>query len=177
MSVALDERPADTETPLGLSIRPTADEDNGYILGSWSEAYKLSPANRGRSWINYKRDVLPGLRECLMRPDTTIVGAYMGPSIVGWIAFCRGKRVDVVHWVHTRFRVGADGERLRRRGIMATLWDACELSQRIGYTHLGGRPRHPGAGESTRRSDEWVCDWLRERAVVVTHIAYEEWKR
>lgn len=167
--------PADTALPVSIS-RPS-DSDRRYVLGSWSEAWKLVPPNADQSWFFYKRERVPLLRAVLERPDTELLGAYSGGNIVGWLALCRMRRVDIVHWVHTRFRVGHDGDKLRKRRVMAQLFDAAELKPHLAYTFRGPRPRHPHPGESRERSDEMVSSWLVDRGHHVAYIPYQEWSK
>lgn len=162
---------------LALVIRPVRPEDLGYVLGSWKEAHKRAPKLVNMAWSTFNERVKPQLRACLERPDTELTGAYLDGMIVGWLACSRGRRVDVVHWVHTRFQLPHyDGrvEEFRRRGIMRALFDAAHLQPRLAYTFRGPIPKHR-AGAKPQSSDEWIVRWLGRRGHAVTYVLYKEW--
>lgn len=163
------------ETPAGgdLVLSLMADDELPYVLGSWSEGYKFSERNAKLSWAIYKKHVVPELAAVLGRSDTFVLCARQGDVIVGWIAYCRGRSVDTVHWVHTRFRIGESGSPLRRNGIMTELINAASGRDRIVYTHRGPKPKHRGGVTS----DEWISRWLAGRGVIAVFVPYEEWKK
>jgi hypothetical protein len=158
-----------------VTIGPVVDDERAYCAGSWAESYKLSPGHQQLPWGAYKRVVVPELKQVLDSPATSILAARSGGQIVGWLALSRGRRIHACHWVHTRFRVGQDGEQLRRRGVMTALFEAAQLGHRFIYTHRGPVPRH-GADRSTT-SDEWIAKALAERGVFATFVHYQEWIR
>lgn len=152
-----------------------ADDAQGYIRGSWAEGYKLAPRMARLPWPVYKRTVAPALAAVLERPDTELLIAERAGSIVGWIALSRGPRVDTVHWVHTRFRVGAEGELLRRRGIMTALFDAADLHRRIAYTFRGPEPRGRDRHTNRLTADERIARWLASRGVTAAFVDIKDW--
>lgn len=160
-------------SPLAIALRPvTTDRDRAYVLDKWCEDYKHTPENRKLSWSLYKRHVLPHLRGVLDRIDTHILGAYVGESLVGWIAYAPGRRVGTVHWVRVRTAVGREPnvEPMRLRGVMASLFDAVHLGSRCVYTHRGPRGRQGG-----ETSDAWIAKWLARRGTAAAFMPYAEW--
>lgn len=151
--------------PLPLVIRPATDDDMPYIRGKFAEGYKHASNALGKMpWPAYKRDVRPRLYAAL--DDAEVIVADLHGAVAGWLAISRGRRVDAVHWMATRLRVGADGELLQRRGVMRQLVAAAGLRDRVVYTHRG-----------PKRSDEWIAKWLLRRgAVSVIYEPYESWK-
>jgi len=160
------------EPVIEVEIRPTDERDLLYCHGSWAESYKLSPGNERMPWGLYKRTIKPELRVAL--DDAEVIGAFWGDEIVGWIAVNRGKRVNALHWVHTRFKLVDSGVELRRRGIMTALVDAAKLGSHIVYTHRGPLPR---SGTAKRPADAWLVPWLASRGTYATHVHYQEWKK
>lgn len=157
---------------LAVTIAPATESDLPYCLGSWSESHKLTPGHQRMPWGLYKQHAVPELRSKLAA--STVLVAHAGGELVGWLAMSRGRRVHACHWVHTRYRVGQDGEPLRRRGVMTALLAAADLGSRFIYTHRGPLPRH-GKGKTT--SDEWITRKLAERGVFATFVPYQEWIR
>lgn len=143
---------------LPVRVRLMADDELPKVRSDFSEQYKLSSNTLAKlPWRAYKRDVWPGLHEALNRAE--ILVADHGGRIAGWIALSRGRRVDTVHWIATRHE-------LKRQRVMAQIFDAAGLRDRIVYTHKG-----------PQRSDQWVAQWLMRRgAVAVVFEPYEKWK-
>ncbi len=147
------------------AIRAARADELPYLRGSFAEGYKQS-SNRllKMPWAAYKRDVRPQLEACLASADLLV--ADLAGDVAGWLALTRGRRVDTVHWIATRLRIGPDGPPLRRQGVMRALVAAADLRDRIVYTHRG-----------VKRSDEWIAKWLARRgAVSVIYEPYERWK-
>jgi hypothetical protein len=168
--------------PIAVTIRRAAyrdlaEDDRGYVRGSWAEGYKNAPKMARLPWAAYKRIVVPELEAALARPDTEIHIAEHGDDIVGWIALSRGARVDTVHWVHTRFRIGQTGVPLRHRGVMSSLFAAAELRKRIVYTFRGPTPRGRDRRVSRETGDERVVRWLATRGYTAAFVDFSEWAR
>lgn len=146
-------------------VRPARTDELAYCRGSFAEGFKLSANALGKMpWTAYKRDVRPRLTACLAAAELLV--ADLDGDIAGWIALTRGRRVDTVHWIATRLRIGVDGPSLRRHGIARRLVDAAQLKDRIVYTHRG-----------PKRSDVWISQWLGRRgAISVVYEPYESWK-
>lgn len=169
--------------PLPISIRRPAREDLAYIRGTFHEGHKGSPDTAGMTWRYFKRFIEPGLDAVLQRKDTELVAAYsdVAPIIVGWLAFHRGRRVDTVHWAHTRYRISLphnqrhplDGEKLRRRRVLTQLLDAAQLKDRIAYTHKGAYAKHDHDGVTM---DERLLPWLHARGQHAAYVPMEEWE-
>lgn len=157
---------------LGLSIRRVALDDLPYVRNSWAEGHKGAPGVRQMSWRLYKQFVVPQLNAACAHPAVELVGAYIGSTIVGWLALSRGKRVNALHWVHTRFRIGESGEELRRRGIMTSLVDAAVLGNRIVYTWKGALGKHDHDGKTM---DERLLPWLSSRGQHAAYLPWKEW--
>lgn len=153
--------------PLAVRIRAAHRDDPtemGYVLGSWSEGHKVSTRRLDdMRWPDYKRTERPRLQAVLDRDDTRLLVADHEGLIAGWLALVHGRRVDTVHWAHTRWRIGS-GEHLRRRGVMRALVDAAGLKSKLVYTHRGAR-----------RSDEWIVPWLARRGVTAAYVPLKEW--
>jgi hypothetical protein len=164
-----------TTAPLVVDIRPVAPADLAYVRSSWAEGYKTAPGNAKLGWRIYKRVVPPELASVLERPETQVIGAFTADTIIGWLAYVPGRRVSTVHWVHTRYRVGEDGEPLRRRGIMTALLAHAQLTQRIVYTHRGGYPKHRHADAGHETSDAPIVRWLARNGVTAAYMPFGEW--
>lgn len=154
--------------PLALRIRHARRDDPGemaYIRSSFGEGYKQS-SNRlfKLPWPDFKRLERPRLDAVLGRADTQLLVADLGGAVAGWLAWCPGRRVDTVHWTHTRLRIGK-GELLRKRGVMTALVNAAQLKNRLVYTHRGAR-----------RSDEWIVPWLARRGVTAAYLPLRDWE-
>lgn len=152
---------------LAVRIRHAHRDDPGemaYLRGSFGEGYKQS-SNRlfKLPWPDFKRLERPRLDAVLARGDTQLLVADLDGAVAGWLAWSPGRRVDTVHWTHTRLRIGK-GETLRRRGVMRALVDAAGLKQRLVYTHRGAK-----------RSDEWIVPWLARRGVTAAFQSIKEW--
>lgn len=146
---------------LALRIRHAHRDDPGemaYLRASFGEGYKES-SNRLHKlpWTDFKRLERPKLDAVLARGDTHLLVADLEGLVAGWLAWSPGRRVDTVHWVHTRSQV-------RKRRVMRSLVDAAVLKQRLVYTHRGAR-----------RSDEWIVPWLMKRGVNATYMSMKEW--
>ena len=152
-------------------------DELGYLRGSWAEAYKMAPKMGKLPWSAYKRIVVPELERVLSAPDTELYIADMRGSIVGWLALARGVRVDTIHWLHTRYRIGADGELLRRRGVMTQLLTAANTKRRIAYTFRGPEPRGRDRHVSRLTTDERIVRWLATRGESAAFVPYQEWAR
>jgi len=170
--------------PLSLRIRHAHRDDPGemaYIRSSFGEGYKQS-SNRlfKMPWPDFKRLERPRLDAVLGRADTQLLVADLDGAVAGWLAWCPGRRVDTVHWTHTRLRIhedncatradrrakcDCDAEDLRKRRVMTTLVNAAQLKNRLVYTHRGAR-----------RSDEWIVPWLARRGVTAAFLSLREWE-
>ncbi len=150
--------------PLTLRIRSAVPGDLAYIRGSFSEGVKLSTRRLDdMPWPDFKRLERPRLYAVLARDDTRILVADHDGAIAGWLALVHGRRVDTVHWAHTRWKIG-QGELLRKRGVMRALVDAAQLKSRLVYTHRGAK-----------RSDEWIVPWLARRGVTAAFVPWKDW--
>lgn len=151
----------------GIRIRRAHLDDPGemaYIRGSLAEGVKESSSRLHKlPWTTYKDLWRPKLDALLERADTQLIVADLGGVVAGWLAFSPGRRVDTVHWTHTRWRVGK-GETLRKRGVMRQLVDAAQLKPRIVYTLRGAR-----------RSHEWIVPWLAGRGVTAAYEPLKDW--
>lgn len=149
---------------LALRIRGAEPEDAAYVRSSLAEGVKLSSRRLdGMPWPDYKRLERPRLDALLARDDTKLIIADLGGMIAGWIAMSRGRRVDTVHWIHARWRIGK-GEPLRRRGVMRALVAAADLKPRVVYTLRGAM-----------RSDEWITPWLASRGITAAYVPLKDW--
>lgn len=151
----------------GIRIRHAHRDDAGemaYISATFGEGVKES-SNRLHKmpWPDFKRLERPKLRALLDRTDTDILVADLGGVVAGWMAWSPGRRVDTVHWTHTRWRLGK-GETLRRRGVMRSIVDAAQLKPRLVYTLRGARQSH-----------EWIVPWLASRGVTAAYEPLKEW--
>lgn len=153
--------------PLALRIRHAHRDDPGeigYLRGSFAEGVKQSSNRLDKlPWPDFKRLERPKLDEVLGRPDTQLLVADLDGFVAGWLAWSPGRRVDTVHWTHTRWRVGK-GEPLRKRGVMTALVDAARLKTHIEYTLRGAR-----------RSHEWIVPWLNKRGVYARFEPLQGW--
>lgn len=156
-----------------LELRPPRLADMPWLRNSFAEGHKDAPGVSGMSWRHYKLWIVPQLRAALASAD--LIAAYLGPDIVGWIALNRGRRADTVHWIHTRWRVGIDGEVLRRRGIATALLDAAQLKQHLAYTFRGAQPKH--REHAGAPMDERLLPWLRARGHHAAYLPWEEWNQ
>jgi hypothetical protein len=160
------------QAELEISISPVRETDMGYVLGSWREALKLTPANKRMPWGAFKRAVMPALAAIMASPSTKVIGAYVEDEIVGWAALDLSRRIPTLHWIHTRYHAG--GVDWRRRGIAGELLLALKLGPRLVYTHRGPKPRHRTTGD-VRTSDEMLVEWLAKRGTYAVHVPYQEW--
>lgn len=150
--------------PLAVRIRASVDEDLAYIRSSFAEGVKQSSVRLDKlPWPDFKRLERPHLDAVLSHDDTRLIVADHDGIIAGWIALVHGRRVDTVHWLHTRWRIGK-GELLRRRGVMRSLVDAAQLKPKLVYTHRGAK-----------RSDQWIVPWLAGRGVTAAFVPMKEW--
>lgn len=152
---------------LAVRIRHAHRDDPGemaYIRSSFGEGVKES-SNRLHKlpWPDFKRLERPRLDALLARDDTDLLVADLDGVVAGWMAWSPGRRVDTVHWTHTRWRIGK-GETLRRRGVMRQLVDAAQLKPRLVYTLRGARQSH-----------EWIVPWLAGRGVTAAYEPLKEW--
>lgn len=155
------------------AIRSASANDHAYILRSWLEARRYAPGMSRMPFRVYESEYLPELEDVLGRGDTEVVVADSGGVIAGWLAFSRGRSVDTVHWVATRFRVGKDGPVLRRQGVMRSLLEAARLHKRLAYTFRGAYPR--AKDEPRETSDVWITRWLASRGTHAVFVPYREW--
>ena len=168
----------DSAPVLPLSIGRLRRDDYAYARNSFSEGHKGAPGVESMSWRYYKRFIVPMLEQTLRHHETQLVAAYLGPDIVGWAAYSVGKYVDAIHWVHTRWKIGTDGQPLRRNagkhggGIMTTLLDAAQLKNRIVYTWRGAKGKHDHDGLTM---DERLLPWLADRGQHAAYKPWEEW--
>lgn len=140
--------------------------DLAWMLRTWSEGYKGSPAMHRKVWRDYKAMDVPQLAVALRRHDTRLMVAVdeeLQP--VGWLAYAQWPSIDVVHWVHTNFKH-------RRMGVMRSLLEKAALKKRVIYTHQAEKKRRGG-----ERSDERIKRMLEQRGRIVTYTPYQEWAR
>lgn len=156
---------------LALHVRAPRLADLPYIRNSFAEGHKGAPGVSSMTWRHYNRFIRPELDAVLIHPSVEIAAAYHGADIVGWVAYTRGQRVDAIHWVHTRYRIGED-EQLRRRGIATMLLDAVQLGQRLAYTWRGAVAK---SDHDKRTLDERLLPWLVRRGQYATYLPWEEW--
>lgn len=156
-----------------LVIDRASPEDYSYVLDSWLQCYQQSARWRKVPFELYRPHVRPQLTAILADPETQVIAAYLGAAVVGWLAFEQRRSVDIVHWVHTRYRIGHDGPELRKHGIMRSLFSAAPLRDRIAYTHRGPLPK-----QAPRiAADVWIAAWLMRRGMKsVSFAKKEEWK-
>lgn len=148
------------------AVRPMRSGEPAHVLHTWAEGYKGSPPMRRKLWRDYKQIDVPVLHRALNRHDTTILVAVGRDDLpLGWIAFASWPSIDAVHWVHTGFD-------FRRAGVMAALFAAAKLKQRVVYTHQSEVKR---GGKD--RADQWLARWLAARGHSVSYIPYAEWSR
>lgn len=169
--------------PLPIEIRALRQADLGYARHSFAESHKDAPGVASMSWRTYKRFIVPELNSVLVHPTTELLGAYLGPVVVGWIALARGKRVNTVHWLFTRYAIAArpdeapspwEGTECRRRHVASMLVDAAGLGERLVYTFKGAHPKHRSDGITM---DERLVPWLRGRGQHAAYVPWEEWSR
>lgn len=166
--------------PLAITaIRAPVDgSEHGYVKSSWIEAYRYAPGMSRMPFRTYRMMETGWIEHALGRPDTRVLLAMTGDAIAGWVAFCRRPSADVVHWIQTRYRIGRDGEHLRRRSVMVQLIAAAALKPKIGYTFRGSLPRHTETDEPRVSSDVWISRWLADRVnITAVHQPYREWIR
>lgn len=169
-SVTLNGSDLAPPVPLRVAIRPVGLDDMAYVRNSFAEGHKNAPGDCSMTWRYYKRYVVPELNAALAGSE--LLGAYrIDGVILGWLSICRGKRVDTVHWVHTRHSVGGELETYRRRGVMTALFDAARLGDRIAYTFRGAYPLH----RSGVTMDERLMPWLAARGQHAAFVPWEEW--
>ena len=146
---------------LALRIRHAHRDDPGemaYLRSSFCEGYKASSNRLHKlTWPAFKRSERPKLDAVLARDDTQLLVADLEGLVAGWLAWSPGRRVDTVHWTHTRHEV-------RKRRVMCSVIDAAGLKNRLVYTHRGAR-----------RSDEWIVPWLASRGVHAAYLPLKEW--
>lgn len=165
---------------LPLSLGRLRRDDFAYARNSFAEGHKTAPGVESMSWRYYKRFIVPMLESVLRNERVEVAAAYLGADIVGWVAFSRGKYVDALHWVHTRWKIGADGESLRRNcgrgggGIMTALLDYVELRNRLAYTWRGGKGKHDHDGLTM---DERLLPWLASRGQHAAYLPWDEWNK
>ena len=145
----------------GVTVRrahPDDPRELAYIRSSLSEGYKQSSNRLDKlPWPSFKDLERPRLDALLVRGDTQLFVADLDGQVAGWIAMSPGRRVDTVHWTHTRWRY-------RKHGVMRQLVDAAQLKPRIVYTLRGAR-----------RSHEWIVPWLAGRGVTAAYEPLKEW--
>lgn len=163
------------ESPaLNLTIRDLANEDKGYAISSWRESHKQAPGVDKIPWSFYKREYGAMISRLVDDPTTSLIGAYVGDKLAGWLALTYGKRVNTVHWAHTKFAL--DGQRLRRHGVMTALLDAADAGTPFVYTMRGAKRRITlPDGSKTKSLDEALVAWLRSRGQVATFVPLQEW--
>lgn len=147
------------------TLRPLrGDREHAWVIHSWIEGYKNSPAMRRKTWADYKALDAPVLRSVLERADTRVTMAVDPTSDIacGFMVHAHWLSIDTVHWLYT-------ARPFRGRGIMRQLLGT--LRERLAYTHKARVVR----GE--RRADERIADLLAARGVVVSYVPYQEWSR
>ena len=171
--------------------RPMRDDELPWAIHSWSQAWKDAPANRGKTWGDYKAHHLHPIRDALCRADCVRV-AIEGPvpgRAVGWLALSRRPGYDAVHWVY----VGKQFRRARSRqlapfGAMTGLLGHVVLQRSVVYTfqaacdprlpRIAPRPNVPGEVDGRLgRNDVWLAEFLRDRGHVVSYEPFAEWSR
>ncbi len=160
------------EPPIRLTLGGVRIDDLPYVRNSFAEGHKGAPGVRTMTWRHYKEFIVPRLHRVLAHPGVELVSAYLGQEIVGWLAYSRGRRVDAIHWAHTKYQLRDRGEPMRRRGVMATLIDRAGLGDRIAYTWRGA------CGDSShdkRTLDERLLPWLAERGQHAAYVPWEDW--
>lgn len=159
-----------------FTIRELDDRDKGYALASWRESHKETPGADRVPWSFYKHEWGKKFAALINAPETRLLGAYAGDTLLGWIATTPGKRVDTLHWVSVKFALGR--ERLRRRGLMMALLEEAGLlaRPRFVYTLRARRHRAPLAdGTESRTLDEVLANMLARRGVVAAYVPLKEW--
>lgn len=156
-----------------------------WAIHSWYHGWKDSPAHRNRTWSDYKAMHVQTVRDALTRPDTqrlSVDGPIPGRA-VGWMAWCRGRSIDAIHWVYTskQFRRARENG-IAPAGVMTLLFDAAGLRRSVVYTfHAAVSPSLPRVGQPGRqergRNDHWISDLLRERGHTVSHEPFAEWAK
>lgn len=158
---------------MNLEIRDLDARDRGYVISSWREVHKQAPETVRLPWQYYNFRYGKLIKQVFDAPNTSLIGAYDGPTFVGWLAVTYGKRVDTLHWVHTRHDV--DGVGYRRRGIMTKLLEAAEIGSPFVYTLHGPKTRHKRDDGKRSSLDELLAKHLRERNIIASYIPLEEW--
>lgn len=165
--------------PLVIELRQMAADDLPFVRATWRETHKMSPVVERWTYGKYKASAMPLIERLLASDDTRLLGAYVPDGrIAGWLAYTPGRSVSTIHWVLTR--VDLDGDKLRRRGVMAALIDHADLGKRWAYTHRGPYPHRNG---SKRRGsgvpmDEQLAEWAqRTRGVQASYLPIEDWLR
>lgn len=172
-------------TPIARAMR---DDELPWAIHSWGQAWKDSPANRSRTWGDYKAHHLSPIRDALCRADCMRV-AIEGPApgrAIGWLALSRRPGYDAVHWVY----VSRQYRRARSRGVapfgaMVGLLGHVVLQRSVVYTFqaacdskLPPRPNVPGeTGCRLGRNDVWLAEYLRDRGHTVSYEPFAEWSR
>lgn len=155
--------------PLVCRIRAANRDDEhevAYLRNSFGESFKQSSVRLDRMpWPTYKHEVVPELHAVLDAPETRVLVADCDGLVAGWMALAAGRRVDTVHWIYTRWKIGA-GEKLRRRGVMRSLVEVAQLKSKLVYTLRG-----------VKRSHEWIVPWLAGRGVTAAYVPLKEWIR
>lgn len=160
---------------MNFDIKPVEPTDVGYVISSWRETHKRSPAYSRMPWPFFKREVGPIIKRVLEDPNTKLLGAYSdGGALLGWTAVTKGRRVHTLHWVFVKMKLHE--EPLRRRGLMLALFEAAELGQTFVYTFRARREREllPD-GTVTKSFDQVLSHELLKQGVVATYVPYREW--
>ena len=179
---------AEQQPSLVVDIRRASPDDLRYVYATWLSEYKYSSGRLARApYDMYRATVGKQLHDLVWADRTRVVAAYMPDGrIAGWLAYVPGRSVSTVHWCYTRFRL--DGEKLRRRGVMAALLEAADLGSRFAYTFRGAK-EHRLRGKQDRAehaprlsirgdtSDEPIVAWLRGRGVTAAFVDIAEWLR
>lgn len=151
--------------PADIAVRPMRTGERAYVIHSWSEGWKQSPAMRRKVWRDFKVLDIPRLDAALDRRDTTVLMATIADRSIGYIVFARWPSIDAIHWLYVR-KVNRSHDHV----VPTALLDAAALKSRIVYTHQGEVP-----GGARLRDDQRMAAWLRERGNVVSYVPYEEW--
>lgn len=154
-----------------MKIRDLDDEDVAYALSAWRESHKQSPGCDRVPWGYYKHAWGALISRVLEDDDTVKLGAYNDEDeLLGFIVYTPSKRVDVLHWIHVKYKIG--DAPVRRQGVAEALFNHADLGKRFVYTMRGRRGKFPGKAKSL---DEVLVAKLLERGIVATYVSLKDW--
>lgn len=154
-----------------IVVRPLEDADKPYVISSWRESHKQSPGCDKAPWDFYKWKYGTAIAKIIDDPSTKLFGAYGDDTLAGYLVMTPGKRVNTLHWVQTRFNIGAD--KIRRRGIMALLLAESGIANNSFIYTLRARRIKNVPGKKSL--DEVLADYLLRRNIVATYVPLLEW--